>query len=273
METIKGFVKSNLRQLCEIGILVVAAALPHILNFNELLKEYYIAHPISPENFHWYLLNHDDLIASFVCMIVFLIPIRKWNQNYTMNHKPVYHDYPYFWYWISAKILGINKCNLILVPIKMQFKLIINDTFLEYPFDGNDCPVIENEVDPSVSKWNTNESGREINLILEDTYQIALNQLPREKKNLFTIKVSRYSNEYTGRHYSVKFVDAAYKVVKDLTTGVTVNIYATTNPQNTYYLAKRVFTQGSRGEITHLYVFQQNHTGSRSFQHKGYRIY
>lgn len=52
-----------------------------------------------------------------------------------------------------------------------------------------------------------------------------------------------------------------------------LNIYATTNPMNTKMLAHKVFTQGDRGNIKHLYVFQQEREEPRSYEKKGHKIF
>lgn len=95
-----------------------------------------------------------------------------------MNRMRVYHDYSYTWYWVCAKILGITSCDLVLVPIYMQFKLVIRATFSEYPLDGTEYPVAENESESKVSELNHKKTKGEINLVLEDTYIIEERQLP-----------------------------------------------------------------------------------------------
>ncbi len=41
------------------------------------------------------------------------------------NRGNYYKQYRYGWYRICSKILGYSECNLIQVPIYMQFKLVL----------------------------------------------------------------------------------------------------------------------------------------------------
>ena len=52
-----------------------------------------------------------------------------------------------------------------------------------------------------------------------------------------------------------------------------MNVFASTNPMNTKNIAKRVFALGDRGNIDHLYVFQQSKSGERIFMPQGHKIY
>ena len=61
--------------------------------------------------------------------------------------------------------------------------------------------------------------------------------------------------------------------VKGLENTSVVNVYATTNPLHTKYIAERVFKSGGRGDIRKLYVYQQNRNGDRNFEDRGHRIY
>ena len=113
----------------------------------------------------------------------------------------------------------------------------------------------------------------EINILLEDTYPIKNEQIPISKRNLLTIKISRNDGTTRGRHFSQNFIETTINTVRTLDTIKEVNLYATTNPLNTMHIAKRVFSVADRGNIKHLYVFQQNNAGIRAFQNKGHKIY
>lgn len=120
---------------------------------------------------------------------------------------------------------------------------------------------------------NEKEPQNEINLILEDTYVIKNSQIPYSKRNLFTIKISRNGGSNGERHYSEAFMEKIISTVKGLENTSVVNVYATTNPLHTKYIAERVFKSGGRGDIRKLYVYQQNRDGDRNFEDRGHRIY
>ena len=267
-------ISSNGRQILEIVALIIAASIPWVVDLQEIFKEYLANHPISPDDFFWQVaFRMGKPVAAVVLFFAVLIGIRKFNQGFVMNRKRVYHDYCYAWYWFCAKILGIKSCDLVLVPIHMQFKLVIRATFQEYPLDETEYPVVENESDSKVSETNQEESTREINLVLEDTYAIEARQIPKSKQGYRTIKISRNSGADSSRHFSQKYIEAIIKCIRDLKGKVSVNVYATTNPMNTKHIAKRAFGLGERGNVEHLYVFQQSKDGRRRIEGKGRKIF
>lgn len=273
MKKVINAVKSNIRQILEIFVIIGAAILPQLVNLETLFKPYLDDNYISPDNWYWYLpLSQGKPLIMVALFIVAWLAVRKFNSNFIMNSINVYHDYPYGWYWFCAKVLGIHKCNLILVPIYMQFKLVINATFNEFPLNSDEYPTAKTEK-IEVTKIHTNQSLNEINILLEDTYPIKNEQIPISKRNLLTIKISRNDGTTRGRHFSQNFVETTINTVRTLDTIKEVNLYATTNPLNTMHIAKRVFSVADRGNIKHLYVFQQNNAGIRAFQNKGHKIY
>ena len=267
-------ISSNGRQILEIVALIIVTFIPWVVDFQEIFKEYLANQPISPDDFFWQAaLRMGKPVASVILFFAVLIVIRKFNQGFVMNRKRVYHDYCYAWYWFCAKILGIKSCDLVLVPIYMQFKLVIRATFQEYPLDETEYPVVENESDSKVLETNQGDPTREINLVLEDTYEIEARQIPKSKQGYRTIKISRNSGADSSRHFSQKYIEAIIKCIRDLKGKVSVNVYATTNPMSTKHIAKRAFGLGERGNVEHLYVFQQSKDGRRRFEEKGKKIF
>ena len=61
--------------------------------------------------------------------------------------------------------------------------------------------------------------------------------------------------------------------MRHLPDSVTVNIFATTNPVNTRYIAQNTFQLANRDNIECLYVYQQSSVGNRNFESKGHKIY
>lgn len=266
-------VLDNERQIFEMIALILSACIPFWVNLKNIFNAYLNDQPLSPDNFFWQLaIRGSKSIGSVVLVLIALHFIRKFNKDYVMNNKRVYHDYPYTWYWFCAKILGINKCNLVLVPIYTQFKLVIRATFLDYPLDDQDYPVENDEPAIISATFNSSTPIDEVNIVLEDNYKIDIKQIPIGKQGLKTIKISRNNND-NSRHFSRKYIDTVINCVASLKENTSVNIYATTNPMNTKYIAKRAFGSGERGNIKHLYVFQQNKSGNRDFEMQGRKIY
>lgn len=271
-------IKANLRQVGEIIALMIVVLGVYILDISSLFKNYLMEYELKPELGNiilYYLLNIGNIGFSIVLFWGLLKFFREINKEFIMNNSNVYHDYPFFWYWFCARILGIKKCNLILVPIYMQFKLVIEDIFDEYPLDEDDFPVIKDEADSDVKKIKINVDMElsEMNLILEDTYVIESKQIPFSKKDLPTIKISRNINNNHTRHFSPKFIQKISEEIRKLPQINRINIYATTNPMNTLRIIRAVFKMADRGNIDHIFVYQQENKGIRVFCEKGYKIY
>lgn len=274
MKKIKSKIIDNIVQILEIAILAISIVIPYLVDFQNIFREYMKKDYPKPENFILLLaLNKGNLAISVVFFFFVFLKVRKYNQNYIMCNKNIYHDYSYFWFCFCAKILGINKCNLVLVPIWLQFKLVINNIFQEYPLNEKEYPVIEDEHEIKILKCGKVYEVREINLILEDTYPISEFQIPQSKRGLPVIKLSRNDGKDLGRHFSEQFINAIITEVRMLEKGVTVNVFATTNPMNTINIASRVFKNADRGNIDSLYVYKQKNIGGREFESKGKKIY
>ncbi len=274
MKKIKSKIIDNIVQILEIAILAISIVIPYLVDFQNIFREYMMKDYPKPENFILLLaLNKGNLAISVVFFFFVFLKVRKYNQNYIMCNKNIYHDYSYFWFCFCAKILGINKCNLVLVPIWLQFKLVINNIFQEYPLNEKEYPVIEDEREIKILKCGKVYEVREINLILEDTYPISEFQIPQSKRGLPVIKLSRNDGKDLGRHFSEQFINAIITEVRMLEKGVTVNVFATTNPMNTINIASRVFKNADRGNIDSLYVYKQKNIGGREFESKGKKIY
>ena len=274
MKKILNFIRSNSLQLVQIFMICLVFIFIYHINLKIIFEDYLNTTILSPDNF-WIILSlkQSRIVVALIVSICILLYFRKNNKECCMNEKNYYHNYWYAWYWFCSNILGIKKCNLIRVPIFLQFKLVSNKTFDEFIFDDNDFPKVENERESETLIFNKDKKGKEINLILEDTYKLNVSQLPLEKKNLYTIKISRNFNNDVSRHFSLKFIDSISKAVVNLKDVERVNIFATTNPKNTYYIANKVFLLGDRGNISHLYVYQQESFGDRNFERDGYKIY
>lgn len=267
-------ITGNGRQIFEMLFIAGVSIMPFLIDLQKILQDYQFEYTLSPDIFLWHLaIVRGNLVAAVIFAVTSVIAIRKINKDFLMNRKFVYHDYCYAWYWLCAKVLGIKKCNLVLVPIYMQFKLVIKATFEEYPLCESDYPPVENEGKCQVIITNTENDDSEINVIIEDTYPIAEQQIPESKRKLKTIRISRNDGADNGRHFSQNLVNAVINSVRGVEQGVAVNVFATTNPLNTRHIASGAFGLGNRGNVSHLYVFQQMADGIRSFDSKEHRIY
>lgn len=266
--------KESLRSIIQIIFLIVSFFIPEIINVSSCIDYLFQNSEVNFETAKFYfMLKIGNWGIGIGVMLFVLLRIRKLNKEKLFNTKNVYHDYPYIWYYVCAKVLGYVKCNLKLVPIYLQFKLVLNDTFSEYDVGTDeDYPVIDNEV-IRINKTNWTPMSREINLVLADTYPIAKAQLPALKSGLPTIEIVRDRPDQS-RYYSPQFISKIVDEVRGLPSNVTtVNIFPTTNPKHTKQIAGDAFKLAERGNIKKLVVFQQSNKGARRFESKGKVIY
>lgn len=276
LKKVYDFFEDNILQLLELVMLIVSYCLPYFFDVQGLFKEYLIEekHP-TPENAIYYLtIEKGNQFIAIVLLFAVLFCIRKYNyeKHIVVNKANCYHNYPFMWYLFCAKILNIKNCNLILVPIHMQFKLVSRNVFEQFPLIESDYPTEESE-NIKIERKRVTTNMREVNIILEDTYPISNTQIPSNKKNLPSIKISRNNGNDFGRYFNQDFINSIITEVRKLPQDITINIFATTNPKNTVNIVRRVFVTGDRGNINRLYVFQQNRDGARAFESKGRKIY
>ena len=271
-----GRFKDNIVQIIELIIIAAVFIFPHIIDVNGIFKSYVLSTPINPDNAVIYcILKCNNWIIGIACTIfVWWKPIRKYNrENVIMNKGNVYHSYIYFWYWFSAVVLDIRRCNLKNVPLYMQIKLVINNLFSEYPLDEKEYPETDGEVKIEKKNIRHGITPKELNIIIEDTYAIEHRQIPCSKSMLPTLRIYRERNGDNSRHYSKKLVAIVSSEIRKLPDDIIVNLFSTLNPMNAFYISKGTFAMADRGNIKHLYVYQQSSEAGRFFKEKGKKIY
>lgn len=223
---------------------------------------------------YFWLVELGNWAIGLVLMLLILFKfLRTNNEKSTLNKGNLDHDHCYIGYLFCAKVLGYQKCNLIGIPVPMQFKLIMNDIFKEYDFgEETDYKKVDDER-IKIKKPNGNYTNT-INLVLSDTYPISNDLLPLSTKDLTTIWISRESNNGV-RVFSSKFYETIRSVVSNLPQNVfAINLYATLNCKHCWWIARNVFKQANRSNIRKLVVYPQpNKNGKWNFAEKGMSIF
>lgn len=212
------------------------------------------------------------LIIWIPAMCLLFRWIWKINKTYILNGNTEFrglHIHSYWEYWVAYHLLGVRKCKLTLVPIPMQFKVILQGPFFEYLYKEG----VQESSDDSKSSILIRQNGQlndedsEINLILCDTYPIKLEKQCPHALMRKTLAISRYQGNFTRTH-SRKFVESILNEVRKLPpTVTTLHVYSTLNPWNAYEIAKEVFKTGGRDSVACLYVYYQSAEGNRPFNH------
>ena len=255
-------------QLCQFIFIFLALFLPIISNIKSVIntESKDISFNII-DIIYYFLSNLGKLGIGIFFAGIAILTIRKMNKNKILNNGNIYHDHSYLWFWLCSNILGYEKCNLVLVPIYMQFKLIINDVFNEFIVTNN---ISEEKTSSKIIYINCdNKVSLEYNLILEDTYSINDFQIPPEKKQLPTIKIINSETKSEGvRKYNPNFVESAVKEIRTLPKGVLINIFATTHAQHNYEIAKQSLALANRGNVDRVFIYQQEKEKDRKFIQK-----
>ena len=279
VKNIKRFILDSRRELThwhqnQILFLIICFIFPKIVNLAGIIKVLFgDANPtIENAKYYYLMISGNWIMGALIALYVLLHVIRKSNKEKIFNRGNFYHDKSYAWYWFCSKILGYERCNLILVPIYTQYKLILRDTFEEYPFEESMFPQKECEIIVKGGKNKTKNFSEDINLIIQDTYPISNDQIPSSLKSNNTILVNREILRFGERIYSKELVDQVVEQIRRLDDGITLNIFSTTNPKNTFEIVKKAIYLAERGNIKHVYVFQQNKDGKRNFDDKPHKV-
>ncbi|MEA4929491.1 MAG: hypothetical protein VB104_12550 [Candidatus Limiplasma sp.] len=268
-----------LRPNTQLSCLFLPILTAFFLNYAEIIKDLLLSHNIDIK-----LLPNGPILDAFVkfgniafvvlISILILIAFRKSNKDKVLNVGNFHHDHLYIGYYLCSKILGYRTCSIVRVPIAMQFKLLIRDTFsmFDYGLD-TDYRVIEDEnvkVDkPEGVYTNT------INIVLSDTYIITEEMLPTTLSNLTTIYISHENANGAIRYFSIKFCESIQILVRNLPVNVTgINLFSTLNPKHCDWLARNVFKMASRSNIKSFTVFPQPHKNNEwNFSETGILVY
>ncbi|WP_253197637.1 hypothetical protein [Clostridium algidicarnis] len=273
MKRFIGKVIDNGRAILQILLLVLCVYFPKLVNLSEIIRTLLGGQSpdFSTAKYYYLMQSGNWTIGILLVIIVLFKYIRKSNEDKILFSGNIYHDYRYLWFWFCSKILGYNSCNLILVPIAMQYKLVIRGTFENYPIPDESFPKKDIDV---IVKYDNNDikNFNEVNLILEDTYPITKDQIPESKKNLRTIVIKHDRRNDVSRIYNIRFVREICKEVRALPEKAIVNIYSTTNPKHNYEIAKQAFSLANRGNLKELYIHQQEKGSTRKFS-KRKKIY
>lgn len=273
MKSVVKKIKANVRPIIQIIVLIIIGVFPERMNICNLVNE----EPVlkASQNISDYILffvwKQGNIAIGILLAVIVLMAMRKFNEKAVFNNGDEYKNYPYIWYWICAKVLSYSECNLVLVPIYMQFKLVIRDTFKKYKCGS--YPKKEND-EIEKRKINFYTIADEVNLMISDTYELNENQIPILKIGKPTIIISRNNSNDHNRYDSLSLVQAVVNEVRGLPSEVkTVNVYATTNPLNTMNIVSEAFKLGERGNIDSIVVFQQSKNGNpRMFEDKGKKV-
>lgn len=205
------------------------------------------------------------IIAFGLFTILVYSHIRKRNENRILfNGGDYYNDYPYFIYWICAKLLNYKICTLKNVPLYLQYKLLLKNLFPVF-LTGDNLDEEQNALNYEAENMNSlvriinkNKNANTVNLILIDTYNIDDNKLPDKLFEEYSIFIRRVAKPNGVRKYNQKFIDQIKKEISKLDTSITtINIYATTNPKHNKSIVQNVFSLGDRSSIKYINVSKQ----------------
>lgn len=274
MKSVIKKIKTNIYPIFQVIVIILSLFIPTIFN----LESIYDVELKNPTNFFevifQFCLYKGNVLLGIALFIVVFYLFRTHNKDTVFNAGDTYKDFPYIWYWFCSKILGYKKCSLVLVPIYMQFKLVISDTFNDYIY--GEIQNIDSKDDViNIQYFNFRDDGcDELNSMVADTYSLNKNQLPNSKKSLPTILIRRNNKNDYNRYDSSNLVKNVVNEVRNLPLCIKkVNIFATTNPLNSKNIACNAFKLGDRSNFDIITVYQQQNNDLRTFKDNGKVIY
>lgn len=192
-------------------------------------------------------------IVPLVISIIIFLFITRINKNKLFNNwGKFYADIPFSLFWIAGKILNYGQVNLVGIPVHLQFKIVIYNTFRNIDV-GISPPMDDGSVQVKYINWEGFNG--EINLILSDTYTVELKKIPKEKQQLPTIMITR-DNSDRERKYSPKFINAIQNELSNSQDRFKrINLFAYTNTKHTFEIASNFYTLG-RSKLEYLIVHQ-----------------
>lgn len=100
-------IEESSRSIIQIILLIISFFLPVIVDASNWIEFFLQNSELNFENAKYYfMLKAGNWIIGIGFMLFVLNQIRKTNKEKVFNTKNVYHNYPYIWYWICAKVLG-----------------------------------------------------------------------------------------------------------------------------------------------------------------------
>lgn len=207
-----------------------------------------------------FAIKSGNVLIGLTLFIIVLFIFRKYHAEQKLNMGNHYHNHTYVYYWMCSNILGYKTCSLILVPVFMQIKLILKDTFSNFYYGEDSVYAEDTENRISITKKNfENKENELINIVISDTYLIEEERLPHLYNSNPTIFIIREKiNDSKTRVFSKALIDEINNQICSLQGEVKINLFATMNPKNTYYMTKLLFKKANRTNITRLTVFTQS---------------
>lgn len=191
-----------------------------------------------------------------------LIFIQRLNKDKEFLSGEAYGDYPWFIY-IIAYWLGYRKIRLSRKPYYIIYLLLKKKKFMIIDETDEICnlefELLEDEKD-----------GQEyVNLIIADTYQINMDQIPISVKKYKTIFVKRKESNGV-RFYNKPLCEkVGIMLTKLRNDGKIINLFMTTSISNTREIFEEYLIITSR-ERFRFNLYQQDSTGIRKFKEKPY---
>lgn len=192
------------------------------------------------------------IVSAIITLLIFKFYNSKRVFEVTNN---TYGDYPIFIWRTIRYLFSYKKLSLKYIPIHLQLNLI-NLGFFE--FEEYYDSVAEDDsvnVDVKLPKKITGES---IAFLIEDSYKIDINQLPKTINRDNIIVFTRLNMSDNRRLYTRKMIQAVDESILNLPNSVKViELFMNTNPLTTLKLAKNCFFSGGRRRFKlRIYQYQ-----------------
>jgi len=209
-------------------------------------------------------ISFDNLsIILMVILSIFLTlsTFSLFNSKRTFElRKTNYGSYHLIVWKIIYFCFRYKTISLRFIPIYCQLRIIEMNLFeIKEIYDNISC---DNSYKYTVSTINLSAISNIVNILIEDTYIIKLNELPSNLVQQTIYKLTRDNIESKDRVYSNHIIEVFNSILRDIDSKIeVVNLFMNTNPITTLELAKRCLFNGSRKTFNYA-VFQYNLTNN-----------
>jgi hypothetical protein len=205
-----------------------------------------------------------SLLVGLIILLLLIKVIRRKNEDIVFLDGDIY-GYSSWLIYKLASLLGYNKISLKRKPYKIIAKLLVTKTFLLV-----DEPMEDIVVDFKC-EFLEKKNNEECNIIISDTYKIKSTQIPDGYLNNDTYSFERLELEGK-RIFSSRYMDEVGKIIMQCRLKkIKINLFMTTNIDNTKYLLNEYIFVGGRDHIE-IEIFQMDtKDNEKKFKNIGFK--
>jgi len=190
--------KDWLRPLFQTIIILLVIILAFIVDFAKILAEAIVRAQLEKDSLPVWLRvikAYGLWPLSLSIAVIVIALVYNSNKEAALNgNNDIYHEHTYLSYLFYRYVLGYKSCCLRLVPVPMQFKLVVNGVFANYILSDDEIHTASEDEQIYVKRPKSYIDT--VNLLISDTYKVKNSQLPEKAKQYSAIRIDRPSVDH-----------------------------------------------------------------------------